>query len=109
MAIPSRIVEIDGRRLRSERTRQHIIEAYLAMLREGSGIPTAAQIAERAGYSVRSLFERLTITNAAEPMARATAELGAALLLYCARNVDFYRSELRKRSNRSSLPNRRSS
>ena len=32
-------------------------------------------------------------------MARATAELGAALLLYCARNVDFYRSELRKRSN----------
>jgi phosphoglycerate dehydrogenase-like enzyme len=46
-----------------------------------------------------SSFERLTITNAAEPMARATAELGAALLLYCARNVDFYRSELRKRSN----------
>lgn len=48
----------------------------------------------------RSLFKRLTITNAAVPMARATAELGAALLLYCARNVDFYRSELRKRSNR---------
>jgi phosphoglycerate dehydrogenase-like enzyme len=48
----------------------------------------------------RSLFKRLTITNAPEPMARATAELGAALLLYCARNVDFYRSELRKRSNR---------
>jgi phosphoglycerate dehydrogenase-like enzyme len=47
-----------------------------------------------------SLFKRLTITNAAAPMARATAELGAALLLYCARNVDFYRSELRKRSNR---------
>lgn len=48
----------------------------------------------------RSLFKRLTITNAAAPMANATAELGAALLLYCARNVDFYRSELRKRSNR---------
>jgi phosphoglycerate dehydrogenase-like enzyme len=48
----------------------------------------------------RSLFKRLTITNAAVPMARATAEMGAALLLYCARNVDFYRSELRKRSNR---------
>jgi phosphoglycerate dehydrogenase-like enzyme len=48
----------------------------------------------------RSLFKRLTITNAPEPMARATAELGAALLLYCARDVDFYRSELRKRSNR---------
>jgi phosphoglycerate dehydrogenase-like enzyme len=48
----------------------------------------------------RSLFRRLTITNASAPMARATAELGAALLLYCARNVDLYRSELRKRSNR---------
>jgi phosphoglycerate dehydrogenase-like enzyme len=48
----------------------------------------------------RSLFKRLTVTNAPTPMARATAELGAALLLYCARNVDFYRSELRKRSNR---------
>lgn len=48
----------------------------------------------------RTLFKHLTITNAPAPMARATAELGAALLLYCARNVDFYRSELRKRSNR---------
>jgi phosphoglycerate dehydrogenase-like enzyme len=48
----------------------------------------------------RSLFQRLTISNAPAPMARATAELGAALLLYCARNVDFYRSALRKRSNR---------
>jgi phosphoglycerate dehydrogenase-like enzyme len=48
----------------------------------------------------RSLFQRLTISNAPAPMARATAELGAALLLYCARNIDFYRSALRKRSNR---------
>jgi phosphoglycerate dehydrogenase-like enzyme len=48
----------------------------------------------------RSLFKRLTITNAPAPMARATAELGATLLFYCARNVDFYRSELRRRSNR---------
>ena len=48
----------------------------------------------------RPLFKRLTISNAPAPMARATAELGAALLLYCARNVDFYRTALRKRSNR---------
>jgi phosphoglycerate dehydrogenase-like enzyme len=48
----------------------------------------------------RSLFKRLTITNAPAPMASATAELGATLILYCARNVDFYRCELRKRSNR---------
>ena len=33
-------------------------------------------------------------------MARATAEFGATMLfLYCARNVDFYRAEIRKHSN----------
>lgn len=55
----SRSVRIDGRRLRSERTRQLIIEAYLALAREESPVlPTAAKVAERAGYSVRSVFER---------------------------------------------------
>lgn len=55
----SRSVRIDGRRLRSERTRQLIIEAYLALAREESPVlPTAARVAERAGYSVRSVFER---------------------------------------------------
>ncbi len=49
---------IDGRRLRSERTRQAIVDAYLALLRENPRIPTASHIAERAGYSVRSIFER---------------------------------------------------
>src|SRR5450432_1237751 len=48
----------------------------------------------------RALFDKLTITAAPEPMARATAELGAAFLLYCARSVDFYRDELRKPSNK---------
>ena len=45
--------------MRSERTRQLIIEAYLALAREESPVlPTAAKGAERAGYSVRSVFER---------------------------------------------------
>jgi len=43
-----------------------------------------------------SLLERLTVTTAPEPMARATAELGAALVLYCGRNVDWYRRQLRE-------------
>ena len=47
-----------------------------------------------------SLFDELTITAAPVPMARATAELGAALLLYTARNVDFYRDKMRQRSSR---------
>jgi AcrR family transcriptional regulator len=78
---------VDGRRLRSERTRQYIIEAYLAVLREGAGVPTAAQIAERAGYSVRSLFERfpdlLTLSLAAADYAFAQASAQAVV-----RNVD---------------------
>ncbi len=55
---PKRPARIDGRRLRSARTKQLIVEAYLALLRESPDIPTATAIAERAGYSVRSIFER---------------------------------------------------
>lgn len=51
---------VDGRHLRSLRTRQLIIEAYLALLRESPKAPTAAQIAKRAGCSTRSIFERFT-------------------------------------------------
>ena len=53
------------------------------MLREGSGIPTAAQIAERAGYSVRSLFERfpdlLALSLAAADYAFAQANAQAVI------------------------------
>ena len=56
-AIP-RPRRLDGRALRSERTKQLIVEAYLALLRESPEIPTAARIAKRAGYSVRSVYER---------------------------------------------------
>jgi AcrR family transcriptional regulator len=87
MAISLKNVEIDGRRLRSERTRQYIIEAYLAVLQESPMVPTAAQIAERAGYSVRSLFERfpdlLTLSLAAADYAFAKANAKAVI-----RNVD---------------------
>jgi phosphoglycerate dehydrogenase-like enzyme len=48
-----------------------------------------------------SLFDKLTITNAADPMGRATAEMGAAFLLYCARDVDRYREALLKPTNRA--------
>jgi AcrR family transcriptional regulator len=57
-APPHKQARADGRRLRSARTRQLVVEAYLALLRENPRIPTAAQVAERAGYSVRSVFER---------------------------------------------------
>lgn len=48
----------------------------------------------------RSLFRKLVIVNTPGPMAKPTAEMGAAFLLYAARNIDHYRDALRKRSNR---------
>lgn len=71
---------IDGRRLRSERTKQLIIEAYLALAHEFSPrVPTAAEIAERAGYSVRSVFERFPDIRALQIAAvdYAVAQLAA--------------------------------
>ena len=60
----TRAPTVDGRRLRSERTRQTIIEAYLGLLRRSPAMPTAAEIAKAAGYSVRSIFERFADLNA---------------------------------------------
>lgn len=83
-APPTKPRRVDGRSLRSERTKQLIIEAYLELLTEGPEAPTAAQIAKRAGYSVRSVFERfddlLALTIAAtdyafaQELARATRQ-----------------------------------
>jgi len=46
----------DGRRQRTERSRQAIIEATLACMDEGILVPTAQQIADRAGLGIRSFF-----------------------------------------------------
>jgi AcrR family transcriptional regulator len=80
---------IDGRRLRSERTKQLIIEAYLALLRENPvvAMPTAAQIADRAGYSVRSIFERFPDLSKLR-VAAADYSLAQAAALAPARHVD---------------------
>ncbi len=47
---------IDGRSLRRERNREAVIEAFLALVREGNFDPGGAEIAERAGVSHRSVF-----------------------------------------------------
>ena len=65
----------DGRRRRSERTRLAIIEAYLELLRRNSMMPTAAQLADQAGCSVRSIFERFSDLNA---LSLATADYAIA-------------------------------
>ena len=77
----------DGRLLRSERTKQVLIESYLDLLRENPQIPTAGDIAKRAGCSVRSVFERfsdlLTLSFAAADYAFAKGMAQAV-----ARHVD---------------------
>jgi AcrR family transcriptional regulator len=78
---------IDGRRLRSERTKQLIIEAFLSLLRDNSVMPTAVQIAERAGYSVRSIFERFPDLIALR-IAATDYALAQAAALAPARHLD---------------------
>jgi AcrR family transcriptional regulator len=50
----------DGRRLRSERSRQAIIEASVALISEGILVPTAQQISGRAGVGIRSFFRHFS-------------------------------------------------
>lgn len=50
----------DGRRLRSERSRQAIIDAMLQLVEEGVLVPTAQQVSERAGVGIRSVFRHFS-------------------------------------------------
>ena len=90
---PSKTIRVDGRRLRSERTKQLIVEAYLALIRENpqTPLPTAAEIAARAGYSVRSIFERFPDLHTLR-VAAADYALAHAAALAPARDVDGHRA-----------------
>ena len=48
---------IDGRTLRSMRTREAIVDATIGLLEEGDLRPTAPRVAARAAVSVRSVFQ----------------------------------------------------
>lgn len=50
-------VPIDGRTARSVRTRKAIVAACIELVEEGDLEPTAPRVAERAGVSVRSVFQ----------------------------------------------------
>lgn len=68
----------DGRRARSERSRQAIIDASLALMEEGILIPTAQQISDRAGVGIRSVFRHFedmeTLFATIEEQTRDTTE-----------------------------------
>ena len=46
----------DGRSARAARTRDAVVEALLSLLDEGNFRPTAREVAERAGVSLRSVY-----------------------------------------------------
>ncbi len=47
---------VDGRRLRSETSRLRIVEAMIALVREGNALPSAESVATRAGVGLRTVF-----------------------------------------------------
>ena len=49
--------EVDGRIARGKRARTAIVDALLALIEAGELRPSAARIAERAGVSLRSVFQ----------------------------------------------------
>ncbi len=49
--------EMDGRLARGARARAAIVDALFALIEEGDLRPSAARIAERAGVSLRSVFQ----------------------------------------------------
>ena len=77
----------DGRRQRTERTRFAIIEAYLELLRRDARMPTASQIAEVAGCSVRTVFERFSDLDALT-LATADHSIAQGQAKAVARHVD---------------------
>ncbi|MDJ0786803.1 MAG: TetR family transcriptional regulator [Myxococcota bacterium] len=56
----SRTESADGRALRSERSREAIVQALLALIREGSVDPTAQQVADRAKVGIRTVFRHFS-------------------------------------------------
>jgi AcrR family transcriptional regulator len=47
---------IDGRKLRREQNREAVVDALLALFRDGNYQPSAVEVAARSGLSLRSLF-----------------------------------------------------
>lgn len=98
----------DGRRQRSERSRQAIINASLSLMNDGNLIPTAQAIAERAGVGIRSFFRHFedmdTLFAAVDDYTRDTTEarflggdregtLPERIRLAVARHADGYEAE----------------
>jgi AcrR family transcriptional regulator len=50
----------DGRTRRAERSREAIVAAIVALVGEGTQVPTAQQVADRAGVGIRTVFRHFS-------------------------------------------------
>jgi AcrR family transcriptional regulator len=71
----------DGRARRAARSRRSIVRALFELVGEGTLQPTAQQVADRAGVTIRTVFRHFRDTEAlfAEMGARLQAEVGPIL------------------------------
>jgi AcrR family transcriptional regulator len=76
------LTETDGRRQRSERSREQIVEAMISLVRAGDMNPSAAAIADEAGVGRRTVFHHFDDMDGLyrEICARFEAEVMPAVL-----------------------------
>jgi AcrR family transcriptional regulator len=82
-ALPPRTISAeDGRRLRSAKSRQRIVEATLQLVHEGNPEPAAEAVAARAGVGLRTVFRlfRDMESLCAEMMAPQRAEFATCFI-----------------------------
>lgn len=73
------VAKPDGRLMRSQRSRQLIIDATLALVEEGNLVPTAQQVANHAKVGIRTVFRHFSDM---ESMFSTTHELTRATFEY---------------------------
>ena len=73
MQKPEPAPSLDGRIERGARNREAILDALFGLVREGELMPTAEQVAERAGVGTRTVFRHF------DDMERLHAEMSARL------------------------------
>jgi AcrR family transcriptional regulator len=76
----------DGRRRRSQHSRDRIVAAMMALVGEGQLSPIAEQVAERAGVGLRSVFRHFTDMDSlfAEMAAKVALQYQPALAPFAA-------------------------
>jgi TetR/AcrR family transcriptional regulator, regulator of autoinduction and epiphytic fitness len=74
-----------GHTPRSQRTREAVVDALLALIREGDPKPGARQVADRAGVSTRTVFAHFATL---EDLYRASVERATAMVLSLLTPID---------------------